>query len=117
MRQFVPRPVFDIVPHGRLKSSHEVLAGSSKLFDNLVPLVDVVGSREEHPAPDHLDYYTALELDRQHCHLQHYHHPPPVHHLLHQSDRPDHLAHNAAHRPDVYVLLVTHSQDHLRGPE
>ena len=69
VRQFVPRPVFDIVPHGRLKSSHEVLAGSSKLFDNLVPLVDVVGSREEHPTPEHLHYHTALELDLQHCHL------------------------------------------------
>lgn len=27
-----------------------------------------------------------------------------------------HLAHNAAHRPDVDVLLVAHAQDHLRRP-
>ncbi len=26
---------------------------------------------------------------------------------------PDHLAHDAAHRPDVHVLLVAHAQDHL----
>ena len=42
-------------------------------------LVDMVGAREEHAAPDH-------------------------------------LAHDAADRPDVHVLLVPHPQDHLGRP-
>ena len=28
---------------------------------------------------------------------------------------PDHLSHDAAHRPDVHVLLVAHPQDDLGG--
>lgn len=34
--------VLDVVPHGRLKPSHELSRGRAKLFYYLVPLVDVL---------------------------------------------------------------------------
>ena len=77
---FLPGSVFYIVAHSGLEAAHEILTGRPQLLYDLVPLVDVVGAREEHPASDH-------------------------------------LAHDAAHGPDVHILLVPHAQDHFRCPE
>ena len=77
---FLPGSVFYIVAHSGLEAAHEILTGRPQLLYDLVPLVDVVGAGEEHPASDH-------------------------------------LAHDAAHGPDVHVLLVPHAQDHFWCPE
>lgn len=55
----VARPVLHVVPHRRLEPVHELGRGRAQLLYNLVPLVYVVGAREQHATPDHLAHDAA----------------------------------------------------------
>lgn len=62
----IARPVLHIVAHRWLQPQHELLRWRSQLLNDLVPLVDVVGAREEHAAADHLAHDAT---DRPNIHV------------------------------------------------